>query len=130
LGSQQKFEAARAAGFFDAEITTIALPPTRKEPDGKLAADEHPRPQTTAEQLAKLRPLNQGGVVTAGNASGINDGAGAIVVGSRAAGEKAGGAPRGRVGVGAVAGIEPRVMGLGPVPAAKKALERAGLTLK
>jgi len=95
-----------------------------------VALDEHPRPNTTLERLQELKPLFPNGVVTAGNASGINDGAGALIVGTREVGEKAGKAPIARVVSAAIAGVEPRVMGLGPVPAAKKALQRAGLTLK
>lgn len=94
-----------------------------------MAQDEHPRPQTTPETLSALRPLFEGGVVTAGNASGINDGAAALIIGSRAAGEKAGLAPRARIVSAAIAGVAPRVMGYGPVPASEKALARAGLTL-
>ena len=94
-----------------------------------VAADEHPRPSASAEKLATLRPLFEGGVVTAGNASGINDGAAALIVGSRAAGERVGATPVARVASAAAAGVEPRVMGLGPVPASKKALDRAGLSL-
>lgn len=126
--SQAKYAAARAAGFFDGEIIPVEVPAKGKA--RTVAADEHPRPDTTAASLAALRPLAVGGVVTAGNASGINDGAGALLIGSRAAGERAGLAPRGRILSGAVAGVEPRVMGLGPVPASRKALERAGLSLK
>ena len=89
--------------------------------------DEHPRPDTTLDALAALKPLNADGVVTAGNASGINDGAAALIVGTKAAGEKAGAKPLARIVSAAVAGVPPRVMGLGPVPASQKALERAGL---
>jgi len=91
--------------------------------------DEHPRADTTAEKLAALKPLMANGFVTAGNASGINDGAGALLLGTRAAGERAGVKPLARVVSGAVAGVEPRVMGLGPVPAIAKALARAELKL-
>jgi acetyl-CoA C-acetyltransferase len=98
--------------------------------DTVIAEDEHPRADTTLEKLAALKPLFPNGVVTAGNASGINDGAGALIVGSRKAGEKAGAQPMARILSAAVAGVEPRVMGLGPVPAAKKALARANLRLE
>ena len=91
--------------------------------------DEHPRPGTTLDKLTGLRSLYEGGLVTAGNASGINDGAAVLLLGNRAAGERVGVQPLARVVTSAVAGVEPRVMGLGPVPASKKALERAGLTL-
>lgn len=127
--SQAKYEAARADGFFRDEILPIEAPLGRKQ-TVTVDADEHPRPGTTAEKLAGLSPLFEGGVVTAGNASGVNDGAGALLIGSLQAGERAGIKPRGRVLATAVAGVEPRVMGLGPVPASRKALERAGLSLK
>ena len=92
-------------------------------------ADEHPRPDSTLQALSGLRPLFEGGVVTAGNASGINDGAAALVIGNRAIGDQYGVRPRVRIIAGAIAGVEPRVMGLGPVFAGRKALARAGLTL-
>jgi 3-oxoadipyl-CoA thiolase len=127
--SQAKYEAARQDGFFEREILPIEVPAGRKEPPVTVAADEHPFAGSTLEKLEKLRPLFDGGVVTAGNASGINDGAAALIVGSRAAGEKAGAAARARILSGAIIGVEPRTMGLGPVGASKKALARAGLTL-
>ncbi len=130
LGSQQKYEAARASGFFEGEIAPVEIAQGRGKPALVVAADEHPRPQTDLAALEKLKPLFEGGVVTAGNASGVNDGAAALLIGSRAAGERLGLTPRGRVVAAAIAGVPPRVMGLGPVPASKKALERAGLTLK
>ena len=130
LSSQQKYAAALADGFFGEEIQAVVVPSgSRKVPPVTVTADEHPRPDSALEKLASLRPLNADGVVTAGNASGINDGAALLLVGAREAGEKAGLKPRGRVLASAVAGVEPRVMGLGPVPASKKALERAGLEL-
>jgi len=126
--SQKKYADAKAAGFYIDELMPVTVP-------GRKAAvtvteDEHPRPNTSLDALAALRPLNPDGVVTAGNASGINDGAAALIIGTRAAGEKAGKAPRARIISAAIAGVPPRVMGLGPVPASQKALERAGLTLK
>jgi 3-oxoadipyl-CoA thiolase len=127
--SQARYAAAKEAGFFQNEILAVEVPQGRKQPPLLVAEDEHPRPGTGVEQLAKLRTLFEGGVVTAGNASGVNDGAAALIVGSRNAGERAGLAPRARVLAGAVAGVPPRVMGLGPVPAVKKALERAELGL-
>jgi acetyl-CoA C-acetyltransferase len=129
LASQEKYAAAQARGFFKDEIQPIEVPNGRKNPPLVISEDEHPRPQTTAASLAKLRSLFEGGVVTAGNASGINDGASALVVASGEAGKAAGATPRARVVTGAVAGVPPRVMGLGPVPAVQKALKRAGLTL-
>ena len=127
--SQAKYEAARADGFFENEIVAIDVPQGRKKPPVTVAADEHPRPQTTLESLSGLRTLFDNGVVTAGNASGINDGAAALIVGSREAGERYGVKPRARIVAGAVAGVEPRVMGFGPVFAIQKALGRAGLQL-
>ncbi len=131
LGSQQKWAAAQKAGFFKDEIIAVVVPGTKKgAPDTMVEIDEHPRPDTTMEGLAKLRPIFKDGVTTAGNASGINDGAAALLIASRDAGDKAGAKPRARILATAVAGVAPRVMGFGPVPAAKKALERAGLDLK
>ncbi|KEF30009.1 Acetyl-CoA acetyltransferase [Marinobacter nitratireducens] len=128
--SQARYESAREAGFFEDEILPIDVPQGRKKPSLTVSTDEHPRPQSTAEVLAGLRPLFEGGVVTAGNASGINDGAAALIIGSRAAGERAGIKPRARIVSAAIAGVPPRVMGYGPVPASEKALARAGLTIK
>ncbi len=127
--SQAKYAAAKAAGFFDGEIIAVEVPGGRAGPV-TVAEDEHPRPQTNMEALAKLRPLFQDGVTTAGNASGVNDGAVAMIVASRKAGDAAGQQPICRILSTGVAGVAPRIMGYGPVPAAKKALERAGLTLK
>lgn len=128
--SQQKYEAARAEGFFEEEICATEVPQGRKKPPLSVTADEHPRPEATLEKMATLRPLFEDGVVTAANASGINDGAGALIMGARAAGEKAGATPRGRVLSGAIAGVPPRIMGVGPAYAIPKALERAGLEMK
>lgn len=129
-GSQQKFGKAQADGFFKGEILPVSLPAGKGKPDIVIAADEHPRPQTTLADLQKLRSIFEGGVTTAGNASGVNDGAAALIVASLAAGEKAGKKPIARVVSTAVAGVAPRIMGYGPVPASQKALERAGLTIK
>ena len=127
--SQAKYARAKAEGFFDGEIAPVTIG-GRKGAETVVAQDEHPRPNTTYERLAELKPLFPGGIVTAGNASGINDGAAALIIGSGAAGDKAGTKPIARLVSAAIAGVEPRVMGLGPVPASRKALERAGLTLK
>jgi acetyl-CoA C-acetyltransferase len=127
--SQKKYETARTEGYFRDEIIPIEVSQGRKKPALLVDADEHPRPATTMAALEKLRSLFEGGVVTAGNASGINDGASAMIIGSEKAGQKAGHTPRGRILAGAIAGVPPRVMGLGPVPATQKALARAGLTL-
>jgi acetyl-CoA C-acetyltransferase len=128
-GSQAKYEAARVDGFFKDEIIPIDVPQGRKKPPLTVDADEHPRAQSTVEALTGLRTLFPNGVVTAGNASGINDGAAALIVGNRAVGEKIGAKPRVKIIAGAVAGVEPRVMGFGPVFAIQKALARAGLNL-
>jgi acetyl-CoA C-acetyltransferase len=127
--SQQRFARATTDGFFTGELDTVTVPGPKRGQTTVVTDDEHPRPGTTAEKLATLRPLFDGGVVTAGNASGINDGAAALIIGSRAAGERAGAQPLARIVTAAAAGVEPRVMGLGPVPASKKALARAGLSL-
>ena len=124
LRSQQRAAAAIAAGRFEAEIVGV---PTHR---GEVLVDEGPRPETTLEVLAGLRPVVAGGsVVTAGNSSALNDGASAILVASAAAVERLGLVPRARVVVGTSAGLAPEIMGLGPVPATEKALERAGLDL-
>jgi len=129
LASQRKYAAAKADGFFDGEIAPVSIAQRKGDPK-VVAADEHPRPDTTMEALQKLKPLNAGGVTTAGNASGVNDGAAALLVGSRAIGEKAGVKPIARILATAAAGVPPRIMGYGPVPSSQKALARAGLTLK
>ena len=126
--SQMKAAAAQEAGFFAGEILPIGVTAGRKAEPAEVSADEHPRPATTPESLAALKSLH-GGVVTAGNASGINDGAAAVLVGSHALGERTGRQPVARILAGAVCGVEPRVMGLGPALAIPRALARAGLTL-
>jgi acetyl-CoA C-acetyltransferase len=128
LGSQQKFARATKEGFFNGEILPVSV--AQKGKLDVVAEDEHPRPDTSLEALRKLKPIYVQGVTTAGNASGINDGAAALVIASRDAGDKAGVKPLARIVATAVAGVAPRIMGLGPVPAAKKALQRAGLELK
>jgi acetyl-CoA C-acetyltransferase len=130
LASQEKYAKAKAAGFYADELLAVSVATSRKGAAVTVDQDEHPRPNTTLDRLSELKPLFADGVVTAGNASGINDGAAALLIGTRALGEKSGKAPRARVISGAVAGVAPRVMGLGPVPASQKALARAGLTLK
>lgn len=128
--SQALYEKARAEGFFDAEIHPVEVSQGRKKPAKLVDKDEHPRPDSDLAALSGLRPLFEGGVVTAGNASGVNDGAAALIIGSEAIGQTYGVKPRGRILAGAVSGVEPRVMGLGPVEACKKALARAGLSLE
>jgi acetyl-CoA C-acetyltransferase len=130
LASQQKYAIARGEGFFAGEISPVEMPPTRKGPVPPVAEDEHPRPTTDLETLAKMRALYEGGVTTAGNASGVNDGAVALIVGSKEAGDKAGVKPLARVIASAAAGVPPQIMGIGPVAASKKALARAGLEIK
>jgi acetyl-CoA C-acetyltransferase len=128
LASQRRYAIAAADGFFRDEVEPVQFS-DRHGATVSVWRDEHPRPDTTPERLAGLAPLFAGGVVTAGNASGINDGAGALLVGTRAAGERLQLPPLARILAGAVAGVEPRVMGLGPVPAIAKALARADLPL-
>jgi len=130
LRSQQRYAVAKGEGFFAGEISPVELPPNRKGPVPPVAEDEHPRPNTDLETLARMKPLYEGGVTTAGNASGVNDGAAALIVGGKGAGEKAGARPLARVIASAAVGVPPQIMGIGPVPASKKALARAGLELK
>ncbi|HJQ62296.1 MAG TPA: 3-oxoadipyl-CoA thiolase [Burkholderiales bacterium] len=130
LASQQKYAIAKGEGFFAGEISPVELPPTRKGPVPPVAEDEHPRPSTDLETLQKMRSLYAGGVTTAGNASGVNDGAAAMLLATREAGEKAGVKPIARMVASAAAGVPPQIMGIGPVAASKKALARAGLTVK
>jgi len=128
--SQQRYAIAKGEGFFAGEIAPVELPPSRKGPVPAVAEDEHPRPGTDVAALAKMRPLYEGGVTTAGNASGVNDGAVALFVGTKKAGEKAGLKPLARVIASGAAGVPPHIMGIGPVAASQKALGRAGLTIK
>jgi acetyl-CoA C-acetyltransferase len=131
LASQQKYAKAEAEGFYKGEIRAVELPGKKKDaPPIRIEADEHPRRDSTMEALAKLKPLFEGGVVTAGNASGVNDGAAALVIGSKAWGEKNGKKPIARILSAASAGVEPRIMGVGPAYAIPRALERAKLELK
>ena len=127
--SQTKYEAAKQAGFFDDELVAVEVPQGRKLPPKVVAFDEHPRPSSTFEALQKLRPLFENGVVTAGNASGINDGAVALIVASAEAEQTLGIKPLAKVLSSGVAGIEPRIMGAGPIDAIKLALKRANLSL-
>jgi acetyl-CoA C-acetyltransferase len=127
--SQANYEAARQAGFFAGEILPVSVPTGRKTPPNVVEQDEHPRPSSDEAALARLKPLAEGGVVTAGNASGVNDGAAALLIGSAAAGERHGLKPLARILSAAAVGVEPRIMGVGPVEAINKALARADLTL-
>jgi 3-oxoadipyl-CoA thiolase len=129
LRSQTRCEAARKSGFFDAEITPVSIPQPKGEPR-LVARDEHPRADTTLESLARLRGVvSESGTVTAGNASGVNDGACALLLASGAAARTHGLTPRARVIAIATAGVPPRIMGMGPAPATRKVLAQAGLAL-
>jgi len=129
LRSQQRWGAAQAAGRFADELVPVTI--LQKKGDPKIVdTDEHPRPDTTLEQLAKLKGVNGPDLtVTAGNASGVNDGACALVLASEAAARAHGLTPRARVVGMATAGVPPRIMGFGPAPAVKKVLAQTGLTL-
>ncbi|WP_127105467.1 3-oxoadipyl-CoA thiolase [Pararhodobacter zhoushanensis] len=130
LRSQERWAAAHAAGLFADEIAAVLIPQRKGDPR-IVDTDEHPRPDVTAAQLAKLRGVNGAELsVTAGNASGVNDGAAAVVVASEASAKANGLTPRARVVGMAAAGVEPRVMGVGPVPAVRKLLARTGLSLE
>jgi acetyl-CoA acyltransferase len=127
--SQDRWEAADKAGIFADEIAPVTIP-QRKGDAIVFNRDEHPRPGTTMEALTKLRPINGPDLtVTAGNASGVNDGAAAMLMASEAAANQHGLTPIARVVGISAAGVEPRVMGIGPVPASQKVLARAGLTI-
>jgi 3-oxoadipyl-CoA thiolase len=126
--SQAKTAAAQKAGLFSAEIVPVAVPQRKGEPL-LVSVDEHPR-ETTLEALGKLKPVvRPGGTVTAGNASGVNDGACALLLASQAAVTRHGLTPRARVVGMATAGVAPRIMGIGPAPATQKVLAKTGLTL-
>ncbi len=126
IRSQQRAGKAIAAGYFAKEIVAVEIP-GRKGETVKVDADEHPRPDTTLEQLAKLKtPFREPGTVTAGNASGVNDGAAAIILASEAAVKAHGLTPRARILGMASAGVAPRIMGIGPVPATLKLMARLG----
>jgi len=131
LRSQQRTKAAQDAGFFAREIVPISVP-GKKGVTTVISVDEHPRGDTTLAQLAALKtPFRKaGGSVTAGNASGVNDGAGALILASDAAVKRYGLTPRARVVSVAAAGVPPRIMGIGPAPAMQKLLSRNGIALK
>ncbi|MGI4799508.1 MAG: 3-oxoadipyl-CoA thiolase [Janthinobacterium lividum] len=129
LNSQQKAGAAQAAGFFAREIAPITI--KGRKGDTVVSQDEHPRPETTMEMLAKLKtPFRNPGTVTAGNASGVNDGSAALLIASADAAKRHGLTPRARIVAMTTAGVEPRIMGIGPASAVQKLLERTGLTLR
>ena len=126
--SQRRAARAQASGRFDAEIVPVTIPQRKGDPV-VVSRDEHPR-ETSVEALAKLKPIvREGGTVTAGNASGVNDGAAALIIASKAAVDKYGLTPRARVLGGAVVGVPPRIMGIGPAPASEKLLSRLGLAI-
>ncbi|MFG1280628.1 3-oxoadipyl-CoA thiolase [Xanthobacter autotrophicus] len=129
LESQRRAAEAWAAGRFADEIVPVSIPQRKGDPK-LFERDEHMRPDTKLEDLARLKGVvKPGGTVTAGNASGVNDGAAALLLASAAGVEKHGLTPRGRVVAMATAGVPPRIMGMGPAPATRKVLEKAGLTL-
>lgn len=130
--SQQRWAKAHAAGFFACEIVPVMIPQKKGDPHkfATFSDDEHPRPNTSLEILAKLKPIvNPTGTVTAGNASGINDGSVALILASEAAARKHGLMPKARVIASAAAGVTPSIMGMGPVRATRKVLAKAGLQL-
>ena len=129
IRSQQRAGKAIESGYFAEEITPVTIPGGKAGPT-VVDADEHPRPDTTIEALAKLKPIvRDPGTVTAGNASGVNDGAAAMILASEAAVKKYGLTPRARILGLASAGVPPRIMGIGPVPATRKLMERLGLKI-
>jgi 3-oxoadipyl-CoA thiolase len=129
LRTQQRWAAAHSAGFFKGEVIPVSIP--QKKGDPKIFdTDEHPRPDTTLEGLTKLKPVvKPNGTITAGNASGINDGSCALLLASEAAAKKYNLTPRARVVGTAVAGVAPRIMGFAPAPATRKVLAKTGVSL-
>jgi 3-oxoadipyl-CoA thiolase len=128
--SQMRWKAAHEAGRFKDEIVPVIIPQRKGDPI-VVDTDDHPRPDTTLDKLAKLAPaFRKGGTVTAGNASGLNDGAAAILMMSADTAQALGLQPMARIVAGAAAGVDPRTMGLGPIPATRKALQRARLTME
>jgi acetyl-CoA acyltransferase len=129
LRTQQRWAKAQAAGFFAGELIPVSIPQSKGDPKN-FGTDEHPRPDTTLDALAKLKPVvKPGGTVTAGNASGVNDGSCALLLASADAVKRFGLTPRVRVLGTAAAGVAPRVMGFAPAPATRKVLARTGLAL-
>ncbi|MEJ2410850.1 MAG: 3-oxoadipyl-CoA thiolase [Novosphingobium sp.] len=127
--SQERVAHAMASGRLAVEIAPVTIP-CRKGDPVVVDTDEHPRPGTSVEDLARLSPIvRKDGTITAGNASGVNDGAAALIVATRAAAEKYGLTPKAKVSGAAVAGVPPRVMGIGPVPASRKLMDRLGLSI-
>ena len=129
LRSQQRTEVARLNGVFAEEIVPVTV--KQRKAEQQVTEDEHPRPETTPEQLQKLKtPFRENGSVTAGNASGVNDGAAALIIASENVAKQQGLTPRARVVATATCGVEPRLMGIGPLPATQKVLKMAGLTIE
>lgn len=129
LRSQQRTEVARLNGVFAEEIVPVTV--KQRKAEQQVTEDEHPRPETTPEQLQKLKtPFRENGSVTAGNASGVNDGAAALIIASAHVAKQQGLTPRARVIATATCGVEPRLMGIGPLPATQKVLKMAGLTIE
>jgi 3-oxoadipyl-CoA thiolase len=129
LRTQQRWAKAHAAGFFACEVIPVSIPQKKGDPK-KFDTDEHPRLDTTLEALSKLKPVvKPNGTVTAGNASGVNDGSCALLLASAEAAKKHGLTPRARVLATAAAGVAPRIMGFAPAPATRKVLAKTGLTL-
>lgn len=126
--SQQRTERAQAAGFFAGEIVDVEVPRRRQDPL-IVDTDEHPRPGTSLDKLSTLRPIFENGTITAGNASGINDGAAAAIVVSERTVNELGAVPMARILGMATAGVPPRIMGMGPVPATNKLLDRLGMSI-
>jgi 3-oxoadipyl-CoA thiolase len=126
--SQERTAAAQEAGFFDGEIVAVEVPRRRQDPF-IVDTDEHPRPGTSLERLASLGPIFENGTITAGNASGINDGAASALVVSGAYLERLGVTPMAKILGMSTAGVEPRIMGMGPVPATRKLVERLGMSV-
>jgi acetyl-CoA acetyltransferase family protein len=130
LRSQQLSKAAWDAGVFQDEVVAVPIPNPKTGKSEEMTTDEHMRPDTTLEKLAALKPaFRKGGVVTAGNASGIGDGAGAMVIASEKFARERSLRPLGRLVSWGIAGVDPSVMGIGPVPASKAALAKAGLSM-
>jgi acetyl-CoA acyltransferase len=129
LRTQRRWAAAHAAGFFECEVIPVSIAQKKGDPK-RFDTDEHPRPDTTLEGLSKLKPVvKSGGTVTAGNASGVNDGSCALLLASEEAAKRYGLRPRVRVVATATAGVAPRIMGFAPAPASRKVLAKTGLSL-
>ncbi len=129
LRTQQRWAGAHASGFFACEVVPVSLPPKKGDPK-RFETDEHPRPDTTLDGLSKLKPVvKPGGTVTAGNASGVNDGSCALLLASEEAAKRYGLRPLARVVGTATAGVAPRIMGFAPAPASRKVLAKTGLSL-